>query len=712
MAGRGVWRRWWWLALVLIGAGAALSLGSSPAAAGAQPGAPPEQISQIHVRAIVDLSALASAPTQAQSLTQRQPRPRAGLVHGVHSQQWAPDALTAHPSSLGGALAPTSRVVRGGQTRAFNGVSGIDQETGGTGKYAGTGGSLEPPDQGLCSNGSYVIEAVNDALKVYTSAGRSLTPTAILLSQFFHRAAGGTTGPTDFISDPRCVYDSTTHHWFVTVLDLTSVPAYPSFADDQNFIAVSQTGNPMGKWWIYSFDVTDNGQHGSPLHPGCVGAGAGTATGAGCLGDQPTLGVDRYGVYITDNEYAMSEVFPVAPPVVPPLQAIPVLRSGVGQLYALSKQQLISGHNTTLVRFDSNAIPFPGAKIDSPWQSISPATAVPKDRTHLPANGVEYFLSDLGLPVGHNSNRIVVWAWTNTKSLGTKRPNLKLQHVIIKTGHAGRDTFFAPNPSPPASQPFMAYQKPGPHPTAARAGDPEEHLNANDDRVAWVSLSRGTLWTAVNTLLPPSKAGASGQAGQNRVGIMYFQVRPSMQRGHLKATTVRDGYVKIANGSVLFPTVGPRADGATVLTLSLAGVNYFPSMGWARLDGLKPGQAPVVHIAQLGQAPEDGFTGLGTAGQQGLPDVPPCNPCVARWGDYSETEVAPNGCIWGAAEDVHSGQHDKFGAIDWSTGIYEYCPPPLTQKHKSGGHHHKRKPPPKTYGQRQTSRRFTALALF
>ena len=207
--------------------------------------------------------------------------------------------------------------------------------------------------------------------------------------------------------------------------------------------------------------------------------------------------------------------------------------------------------------------------------------------------------------------------------------------------------------------------------------------------MAWVSLSRGTLWTAVNTLLPPSKPGASGDAGQNRVGIMYFQVRPSMSKGALKAKTVRDGYVDIPNGNVLFPAVAPRADGATVLTLSLAGTKYFPSMGWARLDGLKPGQAPVVHIAQLGAAPEDGFSGLGLLGEQGLPDVPPCNPCVARWGDYSETEVAPNGCIWGAAEDVPTGKHDQFNAIDWGTGVFQYCPTSLNKKPSTGGGHHR-----------------------
>src|SRR4029077_13104324 len=97
--------------------------------------------------------------------------------------------------------------------------------------------------------------------------------------------------------------------WFVTILDLTSNPAYPNFQTDNNFVAVSQTGDPTGAWTIYKLDVTDNRMNGIPLHAGCVSGGAGASAVAGCLGDQPTLGTDANGIYITDNEYAFAEVF-------------------------------------------------------------------------------------------------------------------------------------------------------------------------------------------------------------------------------------------------------------------------------------------------------------------------------------------------------------------------------------------------------------------
>ena len=668
------------LTVALLGAALATGITMTPGAA-TGPRAPQgpgvDQVDHLRPVATVNVTAMEQAPAVPASTVHHlviSPEPKRPIDM---------TASAAVPLDLGGSAAPKSSVVSGGDSGGWNGISSIDMETGGTGAYAGTNGTLEPPDQGLCSGAGFVIEAVNDALRIYDTSGHAAkfkdvdASKSIPLAQFFNRAAGGTSGPTDFMSDPRCLFDHATQRWFVTILDLTSVPAYPAFNTDQNFIAVSKTNDPRGDWTIFSFDVTDNGMNGSPMHTGCVGPPVGATTLVGCLGDQPTLGTDANGIYITDNEYAFAEVFPVALPVGPPLQQIPVLRSGVAQLYALSKKELVSGSDTTLVRFDSDSIPFPGPAEDSPWQSISPASPVANDTTPEPAEGVEYLLSSVGLPVGHNANQIVVWAWDGTASLNSGNPNLTLSSVTINTLGAA-DTFFAPDGAAPSSQPFGAYQKDGPHPLAAGSGDPEEELNANDDRMNWVTLSGGTLWTNINTLLPADPT-ATGHTADNRVGIMYFQVRPSLVGGVLAASMVRDGYVQVPDNNVLFGSIGPRVDGATVMSFTLAGVDYFPSQAWARLDGLAPGEAPVVHVAHLGAAPEDGFTGLGLLGGQGIgaPDVPPCGPCVARWGDYSAAQIDESGCFWGANEWIPTGTHDGLGATDWGTGIVHVCPPPV-----------------------------------
>lgn len=641
----------------VVGAVVLFAAGIVPDQAARRPAGPsvsPEAAAPVRT---VDLGALAASPRPAtgsavQHLTIVRPTAAAG-----------PRAATA-PSAAASVAAPHPRsdspVVLGGDAGRFNGIDSIDMETGGTGPYAGTNPTLEPPDQGLCTGAGYVLESVNDSLRVYTTAGRPLTQASVPLAQFFGRQPSGTLA-TDFISDPRCVFDPQTHRWFVTILDL-SEPVTGEFVDDLNLLAVSKTPDPTKGWYIYSFDVTDDGLNGSPAHAGCLPGPDSVVPG--CLGDQPTIGIDAYGVYVTDNEYAFSEVFPVAPPVYPPFQQLPVLRSGVAQLYALSKRQLIHGTDSTLVRVDTGSIPFPGPAEDSPWQSISPAKPVAGDGTAEPASGVEYFVSDIGLPVAHDANQMAVWAWEHTATLdGT--PNLQLEHTVVTTP----DSFYAPDPS---VGPFPAYQEDGPHPTADGAGDPEEYLNANDSRVSWVALAGGRLWTAVNTQLAPSSPGASGHAGEPRVGFLWVEIVPSLTGGHLTARTARDGYVQVADGNVLFPSIAARPDGVAVATFTLAGINYFPSVAWARLDAGRP----VVHVALRGAAPEDGFSGLGTLGQQGLFDVIPCGPCVARWGDYTESQVDEHGCIWGAAEYIPTGKHDKFAETDWGTGIYHVCPPP------------------------------------
>jgi hypothetical protein len=577
--------------------------------------------------------------------------------------------------ALGGANAPSSAVVSGGDTGAFDGIDNIDMQGGGTGTYANSNPGLEPPDQGLCVGAGYVMETVNDSLRVYNTSGQKLTTLSVPLAQFFALPKNASAN-TEFISDPRCYFDHATQRWFVVILGVSEIVS-PNFIEDDNFVAVSKSSNPLADWNLYHFNVTDNGLNGSPAHAECLVPGAPEAV-PGCLGDQPTIGADDNGIYITDNEYSYAEVLAAGPPGgPPPFQQVPVLRSGVAQLYALSKSQLVGGSSTTLVRFDSATVPFPGVTEDSPWQSISPAQPSFGDTTPEPPGGVEYFLSDIGLPVGHDSTQIVAWAWTNTSSLNTASPNLALQHVLFNTTAADH-TFFMPDPSPPSSTPFFAYQKVGPAPLAVDTGqDPEEVLNANDDRMNWVVLSHGSLFSGVNTQLPPANLAGTGHEPDPRVGIMWFQATPSFNGPNLQATMTHDGYINVPRNNVLFPSFGARPDGATVATFTLAGLDYFPSLAWARVDGLGVGQGPDVHVARLGKAPEDGFSGVGLTVQAGLPDIPGCSTCVARWGDYTSSQLDENGCIWGAAEYINSTNHDQFGVINWGTGVHTVCLPPV-----------------------------------
>src|SRR5439155_42879 len=64
-------------------------------------------------------------------------------------------------------------------------------------------------------------------------------------------------------------------------------------------VAVSQSDDPRGNWSLFSLDTTDDGLAGTPKHASCP-----------CLGDQPLIGADKNGFYITTNEFGVgSEVY-------------------------------------------------------------------------------------------------------------------------------------------------------------------------------------------------------------------------------------------------------------------------------------------------------------------------------------------------------------------------------------------------------------------
>src|SRR5258707_6360214 len=98
-------------------------------------------------------------------------------------------------AALGGSSAPGATVQSGGGgASGFNGVNILEMEKAGTGKWAGTNGGLEPPDQALCVGNGYVLEGVNTAWKVYSTTGAPLTP-AVPITQFFNIAPGGQATP-------------------------------------------------------------------------------------------------------------------------------------------------------------------------------------------------------------------------------------------------------------------------------------------------------------------------------------------------------------------------------------------------------------------------------------------------------------------------------------------------------------------------------------
>jgi hypothetical protein len=493
----------------------------------------------------------------------------------------------------------------------FQGLSHFDQRFAGTGIYANTQFSLEPPDQGLCAGSGYVMEAINNALEVFDSKGKVVSgPTA--LSQFFKllpeviRSTPAVYG--QFISDPRCYHDVATGRWFVTELEIDVDPVTGQDGNHSSvLVAVSKTSSPTGAYYVYSFDTTD-GDGTVPLHPGCP-----------CFGDQPLIGADAYGFYISSNEFS-----------------IHAGDFNGAQIYALSKAALEAGTLGTVIHINAGAISTPPVDnaYGSLWYSIQPASS-PSATTEGGA-GTEYFLSSLQFGYTPFDNRIAVWGLTGTASLGSASPHLNLLHTVISSESYGQVNSFG------------ASEMSGPTPLRDALGDTDSinKLNANDDRMNQVVYAAGALWSGVNTNV--------SVGGETRQGIAWFVVEPTMDDGQLRAHMRNQGYVAVAGEDVLFPSLGVTRDGNAVMSFTLSGPDYFPSAAYTRVGE----RGDSVHIVGAGVGPDDGFTGYAAYGGNG----------IARWGDYSAAVADEHGNVWLAAEYI--GQTCTFAqySVDTTCG--------------------------------------------
>ncbi|MBO0812868.1 MAG: hypothetical protein J2P23_12595 [Microlunatus sp.] len=527
------------------------------------------------------------------------------------------------PKSNAPSRVPASHVPRvaglpvGGATGVAARIDGLTMQNQ-RDSNAGNSFSIEPPDQGLCAGNGLVIEGVNNVFAIYTSSGQqvsapqSFDPFWNGVAEIVRHADGTATfGP--FVSDPKCYYDPALNRFFMTELEIATDPNTGAFTG-RSFedLAVSKTSSPTtdpADWHLYSLEVTNDGSNGTPEHPGCP-----------CFGDQPLIGADQYGFYISTNEF-------------------PIFTGGFNgaQLYAFDKAALTRGV-MRVQRIENPSTPL----AEGTAYSVQPATSPSAGQWATAANGTEYFLSALEF-TGGLDNRIATWALTNTASLATPNQNAQLSHVVITSEVYG---------APPS-----ASQRRGPTPLAdALKYNKLELVNSNDDRMNQVVYAAGRLWSGLNTR-------EQGHTGATNAGIAYFVVTPNVGSGGLSATIANQGYVAVDGNNVLFPAIGVNDSGAAVLVFSLVGPSYYPSAAMVHLspDGsINSG----VQIIQGGTKPDDGFSGYPAEGGAG----------IGRWGDYSAAVADSSGRVWVATEYIPGTFGFPPYLANWGTFIASVTP--------------------------------------
>jgi hypothetical protein len=574
-------------------AGAAVDKAAGVAGAAVDKATAPQTSGHLVYRGTVNLGAIAARKGASATAPGARPaRPVSPLQPKSAAQAAAP---APNPPA-------TPILPRTGGAKGFVGLTTADSG-------AVNGFDVEPPDQGLCAHNGVVLEAVNLAVRAYTVQGVALSGT-VSLNQFFGLAPAVSThnpptyGP--FLSDPRCYYDPQTARWFLTSLEIDVNPYTGALAyRSSELIAVSQTSDPTGNYGLFSFDTTNDGTGGTPSEPNCP-----------CLGDQPRIGADAHGFYISTDSYPIHGVF----------------NSNGGELYAMSKQGLAAAASTggtvpSLVAIHVGAVPIDGY----PANAVQPAET-PEGGSYAPNR--EYFLSTpdfngFATSGGAGAQAVVLWSLSGTSSLASASPSLTLTNAII--------------PSERYVPPVPALQKPGPRPLGQSLNAPLPPISVNDDRMQQVEYLNGHLFSSLNTGVGPKGAA-------NRSGVAWFEVTPRGSTG----TVSHQGYIAAGGTTtLLYPSIGLNQSGRGVLTFSVSGPTYYPSAAYMLFSGTGPTGS--IYLSGPGAAPEDGFT---CYAQEGF--GPTC-----RWGDYTAASGDGTGRVVMGDEMIPNTARDPLA--NWGT---------------------------------------------
>jgi hypothetical protein len=498
----------------------------------------------------------------------------------------------------------------------IDGLTMKDQRTSNNGNSF----SNEPPDQGLCVGNGRVIEAVNNVFSIYNASSGAQLAAPQSFAPFFDngraevvRHPDGSATFGDFFSDPKCYYDPALNRFFMTELHLGQDPSTGDFTGTSfEDIAVSKTSTPgtsSNDWFIYHLNVANDGTSGTVSHPGCP-----------CFGDQPLIGADANGFYVTTNEFSIAGS-----------------QFNGAQIYAFDKAALASG-TMKVQRIENSSLPL----AEGVAYSVQPATSPTSAEWSNAANGTEFFLSALEFTGGFD-NRIAVWALTNTHSLTTNTPDVHLTSRVIGSEVYG----FPPK----------AEQKKGPVPQAVSLKFKEELIESNDDRMNQVVYANGKLWSGVNTAVKTSNRPTTA-------GIAYFVVTPSANSTTgVSGTMANQGYVAANGQSTIFPAIGVKSGGGAAMVFTLTGKNYFPSAAMVHLSSTGSVTSGIQVVA-AGTTPDDGFTGYPAFDGAG----------VGRWGDYSAAVADGSGTVWVATEYIPGTFGFPQFIANWGTYVAGVTP--------------------------------------
>lgn len=257
---------------------------------------------------------------------------------------------------------------------------------------------LTPPDMAVGADATHVMQLVNVVGKIWTNG---VPGTAFQLNGLFN--AGG-----DFLSDPWVLFDQESGRWFAGIFDVTL---------GGERIAVSQTGDPTGWWFVYAIRYPGQPGGGCPdqgkggVDSDTVGLGFNEFSGVGCTGGFLGAAIELFPKAPMLSGQNISFQFTNPMPQFFSLVPAQALTNGMTKLFFASNEGVGS---TVLHRFTSTGIP-PNAtlaalpdltvkKYNNPPAASQPGTPVKLDSGDVRMQHVVQKV------VGANTRLLMTWA--------------------------------------------------------------------------------------------------------------------------------------------------------------------------------------------------------------------------------------------------------------------------------------------------------------
>ncbi len=572
----------------------------------------------------------------------------------------APPSVTCQST---GGCSPASLTTGG--ALGVKGLNAVDSASANV-SAGGPGIDIEPPDQGMCAGNGYVLESGNiGEIQVFnTSLNRvgsvvSLDSVMGLSSLTAWDGTGWSSG-----GDISCVYDpSNGGHWFITEIVSASTEAGTSTAGPGPFggcfagvpntcyegIAVTTGNDPFGPYNVYYLNANYNPSEFTGPGP------AGTL-----LNDFAKIATSQDAFLMFYDEFPLYGGFNGA------------------QEFAFNKTAMETGLATTDPTFNvalenMGTINTPDGTCDvgqgpGPcWYSVIPVEPPDAAQWDNSFGGSAFMLASLD-SFGLGDSRIAAFDWTGLSNLTSSGCSSCSGVQFGGTLFSGTEFYYGEG-----THAFDGAQKAGPIPLGSNcqaagllagkakgnpnkgglATCPEGPIATNGDNFTQASQANGELWSSLSTAVAQNYKG-SAQNTEVHQGVAWWEIGTSSFDSGGSLTLDSQGYVSAAHEDLEMSSVAAGDNGSVLLDFTLSGNGgsghvdgggYFPSTAWTSLSG---GTTGVIHVADLGQAPQDGFSEYqGYSGNVTNPGIAP------RWGDYSAA-VWSNGAFYFAGEYIQS----------------------------------------------------------